>query len=188
MSPKIKALRDDIIRPSECKMFLIHAKKPIKRALIAFLYAYGKRISEILNLKRQDIYLNDANIEVKFLLLKRKPRSGILPIRKLKLSRAHYLAPIIENWISPIKDPEAWIFPGNSGGHIHRITAWRWLKAISQDIWPHLFRHSLATLMAENGATAFELVAWFHWANMDTARTYVKDTDAMADRFAKRDF
>jgi len=188
LSPKIKALREDILRPPEVKLYLKMADRSDKKCLIAILYGYGKRISEVLNLKRQDIDLNGPNISIKFHVLKRKPKSGILPIFNKRLSKDHYLAPFIIDHVEAIQVPESWIFPGYSGGHIHRYTAWRWLKKISEDLWPHLFRHSLAQLMADSGATAFQIKNFFDWVKLETATNYIRESPAMSNHWASREF
>lgn len=188
--PRIKSLREDILRPIEVQDFLARAKNHTVQALIAFLYGYGNRISEILILRPRDIQLSEKWIQVTFTILKKKPRSGIKPVKKKKLSRTHYLAPYILGHLELIPEASPWIFPSyrHPEKHLSRITAYRWLKEVDQDIWPHLFRHSLATIMAEHGATAFELVAWFAWDSLATARKYVRDTQILSTKWSKRDF
>ena len=63
-----------------------------------------------------------------------------------------------------------------------------WLKAIDPDIWPHLFRHSLATMIAEKGASAFELKAFFDWDDIRTATRYVRESDELSQKWATRNF
>jgi len=42
-----------------------------------------------------------------------------------------------------------------------REQAYKIFKAINPKCWLHLFRHSVATEMAERGATEEELMSWF---------------------------
>ena len=162
------------------------ARDSKKRALIAFLFGYGKRISEVIELTRFDVYIADQYIETTFKILKRKPESGILPVFSKRLSSEHYLAPFIVDYVEQFE--EGYLFPGRSEGHISRMTAYRWLKKISDDLWPHLFRHSLATLMAENGATAYELKSFFDWKDIRTATRYVEDTQGLSYKWVDREF
>jgi len=103
-----------------------------------------------------------------------------------RLSSEHYLAPFIVDYVEQFE--EGYLFPGRSEGHISRMTAYRWLKKISDDLWPHLFRHSLATLMAENGATAYELKSFFDWKDIRTATRYVEDTQGLSYKWVDREF
>jgi integrase len=196
MSPLIKKSREDILRPDEVKVYLAMAKHapdpPRDRGLIAILYAYGKRISEILMLVNSDIQVLDDRIITRFHVLKSRPRSGILKIVYKELDRDHWLAQYVVYSVGPIDS--AYVFPGRGQtGHLTRQGAlWVLQNRYSDDVWCHLFRHSLAGQMAENGATVPELMAWFDWEKEATAVRYVRGfgptQDIMARKWSKRNF
>lgn len=185
---KIKSLRSDVVRTAEGKLLMIKARDPRVKYLLAMLIGYGKRISEILVLKRSDLWVSeDGFINVTFKILKSKPRAGIMKIRAKRLSINHWCARAIIEYVQYIDD--GYLLPSyGQTGHITRVTAWSWLKALDPDIWPHLFRHSLATVMAEKGATAFELKGFFDWDDIRQAVKYVRETDALSEKWASRDF
>ncbi|MHC4573371.1 MAG: tyrosine-type recombinase/integrase [Planctomycetota bacterium] len=194
---KIKSDRTDIIRPDELKVYLAMAKRnPKHQGLMAMLYAYGKRVSEVVPMKRSELQFTDKGLMARFLILKHRPKSGVLPYKWKRLSLEHWLYPYIEGY-TQFRDrqygPEGLLFPSHSeSGHLTRQGALWILKKYSPDIWPHLFRHSLAVQMAESGATLPDLIAYFDWLDDKTAvhyiRTYGQAMDILADKWAERPF
>jgi len=198
---KIKSLREDIIRPTEARVLLKMAGiqkgptlGPYFQAVLGFCIGYGKRISEILALRRAEVRIEKDFINTRFLILKVKPKSGILPYSWKKLVRSHYTCEFIEPWINSRPSPGSYIFPSlrsrsmATPGHVSRQCIWNWMKDLDPDIWPHLFRHSLATQMGEEGATAFELKSYFDWEDIRTAQRYVRETPIIRDKWTRREF
>lgn len=183
--PKIKSLRDDIIRPDELKLYLKMAShKPKHQYLMAWLYAFGKRISENIIMKRVDVSFDENYIYARFYILKTQPKSGLRTVKIKRLSIKHWLAPLLVKHIS--ETSEGYMFPSWGGsGHLTRQGADVILKKYSDDIWCHLFRHSLAVQMAENGATILGLMAWFDWEDEKTAIRYIRTYGQAMDRLAK---
>jgi len=198
---KIKSLREDIIRPTEARVLLKMAgiqKGPILgpyfQAVLGFHIGYGKRVSEILALRKAEVRIEEDVINTRFLILKREIESGILPYRWKKLIRSHYTCEYIEPWVKSRPSPGSYVFPSLrprsmvTPSHISRVTIWKWMKALDPNIWPHLFRHSLATQMGEAGATAYELKAYFDWASIRTSERYVRETPLIRDKWTRREF
>jgi len=190
--PKIKSLRDDIIRPDELKIYLkMASRKPLHQYLMAWLYAFGKRISETNVLTRDDVTVVGDYIFARFTILKTQPRSGIKTVKVKRLTRKHWLAPFLEKHISEISS--GYMFPSwGKKGYLTRQGADGILKKYSDDIWCHLFRHSLAVQMAEHGANILGLMAWFDWEDEKTAiryiRTYGEAMDKLAKEWGEREF
>ena len=173
--PKIKSMRDDIIRPDELKLYLkMASRKPIHQYLMVWLYAFGKRISETITLNRDDVGYDDDYIYVRFRVLKTRPKAGLRTIKKKRLTRKHWLAPWLVRHIEECP-PGQFLFPSwGVSGHLTRRGALYILKKYDEDIWCHLFRHSLAVMMAEHGGTILGLMAWFDWQDEKTAITYIR--------------
>ena len=184
---KIKSLRKDIVRTPEGKLLMRQCRTAKMRYILAMLISYGKRVSEIVALEREDIMITDLYIITSFLILKSKPKSGILKIRHKMLSRNHWTAKYIIEYVKTI--PSGFMLPSyGKTGHITSRTIRNWLKNLDIDLWPHLFRHSLATMIAENGGSAFELKAFFDWDDIRTAQRYVQETEELSSKWADRPF
>jgi len=109
--PKIKSLRDDIIRPDEMKLLMKMASHtPIHQFLMVWLYAFGKRISETIPLTRDDVAYDEHYIYARFRVLKTRPKSGLRTVKTKRLTRKHWLAPWLVKHISETPD-KGYLFP-----------------------------------------------------------------------------
>lgn len=189
---KPKGDRQDIIRPTELKSYMKMAQGvPHHLYLMAWLYAFGKRISETVTLTRDDVAFNKEYVYARFTILKTRPKSGIRMIRIKQLDRGHWLAPFLVKHIDEI--PKGYLFPSwGKTGHLTRWGANYILKKYCIDSWCHLFRHSLTVQMAENGANILELMAWFDWEKEQTAihyvKTYGKAMEILSKKMGTREF
>ena len=189
---KIKSLRNDIIRADELKLYLkMASRKPKHQYLMAWLYAFGKRISEIITLKREDVSFDDDYVYVRFNILKTRPKSGLKTMKVKRLTRRHWITPYLVRHISEISEGYMFASWGKSG-YLTRVGAHHILKKYSEDVWCHLFRHSLAVQMAENGANILGLMAWFDWIDEKSAihyiRTYGQAMDRLSKEWGEREF
>lgn len=167
--------------------------------LIALLWLFGKRITENLKLCRKDTYIKRGYLYVYFTVQKlekvkgkKKGEAGWLrPIEKRYLKRITLKNPYIKyvlQYIEDITDPEAYLFPGRHEGRMSREHAWRIVKVLNHNTFPHFFRESLATTFAEEGATEEDLLHWFDWSRYETAHRYVKRGTALTKKWSDRKF
>lgn len=127
-------------------------KTPLRdRAFLELLYATGMRVSEIVNLK-----LNDLNYEGGFIRCTGKgSKERIVPVGKTALQFCKQYA---EKTRAKMKNPGDAFFAGQNGKGISRISAWQLIKkyskaaGITKEVTPHTFRHSFATHLLERGA------------------------------------
>ena len=70
--------------------------------------------------------------------------------------------------IFSIPDAPLWDIP-LSGSGITNI-----IRKHTEGLWPHLFRHNLATSFSEIGFDAYDLLQLFIWRRYDTAKKYVE--------------
>ncbi|BDU50049.1 site-specific tyrosine recombinase/integron integrase [Haliovirga abyssi] len=118
------------------------------KLILQLLVATGARISEILGLKIEDI---DENMQ--FIKIKGKGNKlRIIPLYKEISEEVYFYLKNIRNKIA--KDPLSFLlFDG-----VSRTTFWKRVKiyaknaGIKKNVYPHIFRHSMATLMIKNGA------------------------------------
>lgn len=195
--PRYGYERTDVIRPVELGEILDRAESIEMlgipglgwQALISIMWLFGKRVSEIISLRTQDVRSDGEYLYILFTVLKKRSFTdpGLrMPFQK-RITLENPYTEYILNWLDRVKE-QTFLFPRRQTkmGHIYRQYAHLVLKEISPDISAHLFRHSLATQMAEDGATAYELVSWFDWDRTDTALEYVRRGGAMTERLSKR--
>lgn len=190
--------------------FQIKFKPEIIQCLISLLWLFGKRITETLRLKRRDIWTDEKYLYVRFFVLKKKSRKALpLPVRKTKrITLDNPYVKYVLQYIETITNKDEWLFPGrtrtrkikvhnkeynkdyfyeqNDVGRMSAEHTWRILKGLSKAVWLHLFRSSLATTMAELGATEDELMNWFDWDRPETAHGYVKGGPRLTEKWSKR--
>ena len=128
------------------------------QALFELLYAGGLRASEVSAARLADLNLNE-----RLLIVRGKgDKERIVPFGvRAAQAMQHWLAirlRLIEKRVSP------WLFPGRCGRHITRQRVWKLVRERSQGkAHPHMFRHSFATHMLDNGADLRDTnYAWTH--------------------------
>jgi integrase len=174
---------------------------------MALAWMFGKRINEILRIRKEDIYTDKEYLYVRFFVSKKKTRKD-QPVPKPYLKRITLKNPYCKFALSHIETVEnGYIFPAASksrtkrffdkkmqvwrtyereGGHVTPEAAYYHLKKIAPKTWWHLFRESLATEMAERGATEEKLMHWFDWDRVDTAHQYVKRGTKLTEEYSER--
>jgi len=125
---------------------IIEATYNIKHKLIIkLLYGCGLRVSEIINLKKEDIDFNEGLIKIR-LAKGKKDRFVNIPISLKKE---------LENYCS--LNNEDILFPSARGGKLTTATIRKIIKnsckkaEIKKQVHPHTLRHSFATHLLEQG-------------------------------------
>ncbi len=135
-----------IILTKEEVKSMIDATNNIKHKLILkMLYGCGLRVSEIINLKKQDINFNEKLIHI-CLSKGKKDRFVKLPESLLKDLESYCR---LSN--------EDILFPSNRSGKLTKKTIAKVVEnsakkaGIAKNVYPHLLRHSFATHLLEQG-------------------------------------
>ena len=123
------------------------------RATLELMYATGMRVSELINLK-----MDDVNMDVGFVkCLGKGSKERIVPFgKKAKESIARYLDKGRKNFLK--QKVSNFLFLTRLGRPMSRQTFWKIIKKyarearIKKDITPHSLRHSFATHILERGA------------------------------------
>lgn len=186
------------------------------KALICFLYLFGKRVTEVLQLRRGDLWSKRGFLYVRFHVLKKKRRTDLalpqMKVKRVSIRRQKpFIMPIVD-YATTLNDMNMPLFPGKCRPHtqivkrkdkegriikvyeykikregiMSRVQAYKILKSLDVGAYPHWFRHSLATQLAEEGFTPWELKEWFDWSRFQTAVNYVEGTPSMTERISKR--
>lgn len=119
------------------------------KAILELLYATGMRVSELCQLKIND--LSDTFVKVKG----KGNKERVIPVGKKAIEAMdRYLSEFRTN----ANEENGPLFITQRGKPIDRVTVWNRVKAyaksagISKSISPHTLRHSFATHLLENGA------------------------------------
>jgi integrase len=176
--------QDSPLSFNEVKEMIEKAESEMKE-FIAFLYLTGCRISEALRVKVEDIWLEGDKVCFRIPILK----TGKGGKHVIKISRnAPFMSLILEKWENKkannqINEP-MFLFSQNLNSA--RVIAWRKMKKLNQRAYPHLFRHTRLTRLAEKGATASQLQTWAGWESIKMADIYVRRSAKMIEDLADK--
>ena len=124
------------------------------RAMLEILYSSGLRVSELVNLKRTNIYYDLGFLRV----VGKGNKERLVPIGRDAMK---YLTIYLEEIrpLIPVKpDQEAFVFLNRRGRQLTRVMVFIIIKDLAEKIGlkkaisPHTFRHSFATHLIEGGA------------------------------------
>ncbi|MER1299395.1 site-specific tyrosine recombinase XerD [Ligilactobacillus salivarius] len=143
------------------------------RAMLELMYATGLRISEIINLKLEDLHLTMGTLQT----LGKGHKERIVPVgdeaikwvnRYLEEARPKLLKQKRSNYL----------FLNFHGNNLTRQGVWKNLKTevrkagIQKNITPHTLRHSFATHILENGADLRIVQELLGHADISTTQIY----------------
>lgn len=127
------------------------------RAMIEVLYSSGLRVSELVDLKLNNIYADSGFLRV----TGKGNKERLVPIGRDALKYLNiYLSDIRGKYPhkSPKKGYESFAFLNRNGGQLTRVMVFTIIKnlaahtGLKKNISPHTFRHSFATHLIEGGA------------------------------------
>ena len=152
------------------------------RALLELLYAAGLRISEALNLDRQDLSLEGSYVRV----IGKGNKERLVPVGDVALDwLARYLDEVRPAWLAAAAE-EGGLEPARGGpffltarGHrLGRQAAWTIVKraarraGLSNRVTPHTLRHSFASHLLEGGADLRIVQELLGHASISTTQLY----------------
>lgn len=146
------------------------------RAMLELMYATGIRVSELVNLK-----VNDLNMQMSILKCKDGSKERMIPFgNKAKKALMRYLENGREPLLMDYDAPE--LFVNCSGQSMSRQGFWKLIKAyakkagIDADITPHTLRHSFAAHLVENGADLRSVQEMMGHSDIATTQVYATVT------------
>lgn len=156
------------------------------KAMLELLYATGIKVSELLNVR-----LNDVNLSVGILHLKNGDKERIVPIYPAAVKS-------LENYIlnarEGIIDSQSLdiLFTNLNGQPMSRQGFWKIIKfyaekaGIEKDITPQTLRHSFATHLLENGAKLQDIKEMLGHSDISSTQVYAQFVkNKYASKYAK---
>uniref|UniRef100_A0A7V3ZUJ7 Tyrosine recombinase XerC n=1 Tax=candidate division WOR-3 bacterium TaxID=2052148 RepID=A0A7V3ZUJ7_UNCW3 len=181
--PKIKRSLPEVLTVSEVEQ-LIKTTETIKneegiraKALLEVLYATGMRVSELLNLK-----INDVNLEEGFVrIIGKRNKERIVPLGEPAIFAVkEYINLVRPYFLSKKIGLTSYLFLNRRGEKLSRMGFWKILKkyvkmaGIKKKITPHTFRHTFATHLLERGANLRVVQELLGHSNISTTQIYTK--------------
>ncbi len=144
------------------------------RAMLELLYATGIRVSELIQLRVEDV-----NLAMEYLLCSQGKRERVIPFgRSARRALEEYL-----QRARPLMVPDAsqkLLFTNLSGQKMSRQGFWKLVRqyakaaGIEGEITPHTLRHSFAAHLVNNGADLYAVQEMMGFADLSAAQTYAK--------------
>ncbi|AXY75064.1 site-specific tyrosine recombinase XerD [Paraflavitalea soli] len=188
-APKLKRALPDVLGVEEIESIIeqIDLSKPEggrNKAILETMYSCGLRVSEVVNLKISQLYLDVGFIRV----VGKGDKERLVPIGS---SASKYIT-IYRNDIRvhmPIKKgQEDILFLNRRGSKLTRVMIFLLLKdlvkkaGITKNISPHTFRHSFATHLVEGGADLRAVQEMLGHESITTTEIYTHlDRDFLRD-------
>jgi len=170
--PKRNKTIPDILTLEEAKRLIQETKNIKHKLILKLLYGCGLRVSEVINLKKQDIQFDEELIHIK-LAKGRKDRFVKIP-DSIKDELNNY-SKLVEGDI---------LFQSSRGGKLTIKTIQQIVKSsskkagIKKRVYPHLLRHSFATHLLENGVDLRIIQKLLGHSDIKTTQIYLQISQA----------
>ncbi len=144
------------------------------KALLELLYACGTRVSELINIKISDLFLQDEIIRV----FGKGSKERLIPIGSSAINWIREYLVKSRPLIMKKALSENYLFLNARGSKLSRMGVWkivdRYAKeaGITKEIHPHTFRHSFATHLIEGGADLRAVQEMLGHADISTTQIY----------------
>ena len=181
-APKVEKHAPSILSSQEIELLLdqpkdVDLKGTRDKAMLEFAYATGMRVTEIISLNIEDVDLENANVVCKSAVKQRTIPLGTLSLKALK-EYIEEARPILVR-----DEDEKALFVNINGGRLTRQGFWKIIKYykeqahITQDITPHVLRHSFATHLLQNGADLKSIQTMLGHSDISSTQVYMQFQD-----------
>ncbi len=177
-SPKLWKKIPETLSLNEVEALLnaadLRSKQGIRdRAILETLYATGMRVSEAVNLKKDNV-----NLDVGFLrCIGKGNKERVIPLGKKAVASINRYLAVSRPYLLKKKQSD-YLFLNRSGNKISRQSFWKIIKKyaraarIKKPIKPHILRHTFATHLLERGADLRSVQEMLGHANISTTQIY----------------
>jgi integrase/recombinase XerD len=158
-APKLKRSLPDVLSFDEIELIInqIDLSKPEggrNKAILETMYSCGLRVSEVVDLKISQLYLDVGFVRV----IGKGNKERLVPIGRSAIHFINIYKDNIRLHINPKPGSEDILFLNNRGTNLSRVMIFLIIKdlvkkaGIKKTVSPHTFRHSFATHLVEGGA------------------------------------
>ncbi len=167
-SPKKEKYLPSVLNKKEVETLINNIKNKRNRLIVSFIYSSGARVSEVVNLKIQDINF--------------KEKTGLIRAGKGKKDRIIILS---RDWLKEYKKlldkrkiQSEFLFAKKNGSPLSTDTIQNIIKkakeesGIRKKVTPHTLRHSFATHMLEKGENIRNIQELLGHSNLNTTQIY----------------
>lgn len=182
-SPKVEKRVPSVLTSQEVELLLnqpkdVDLKGTRDKAMLEVAYATGMRVTEIISLNIEDVFLSEGFVVCRTANKQRNIPLGSLSIAALK-EYIEEARPIM------IKDEnEKSLFVNVNGKRLTRQGFWKIVKFykeqahITKDITPHVLRHSFATHLLQNGADLKAIQTMLGHSDISSTQVYMQFQDS----------
>jgi len=178
-APKLKRSLPDVLGFDEIEKIIeqIDLSKPEggrNKAILETMYSCGLRVSEVVNLKISQLYLDVGFIRV----LGKGDKERLVPIGSSAIKFIHIYKNTIRVHVPVTKGNEDVLFLNKLGSKLSRVMIFYIIKDLSlkagikKVVSPHTFRHSFATHLVEGGADLRAVQEMLGHASITTTEIY----------------
>ncbi|GJM61652.1 MULTISPECIES: site-specific tyrosine recombinase XerD [Persicobacter] len=150
------------------------AEGPRNLAILETLYSSGLRVSELINLK-----MNDIHRDIGFLRIHGKGnKDRLVPIGKPALKHIDFYLEEVRPSIKVKQGNEEYVFLNRRGAKLTRVMIFTIIKRLAvavgmqKAVSPHTFRHSFATHLIEGGADLIAVQEMLGHESVTTTEIY----------------
>lgn len=150
--PKVPQRLPKVVSIKEIEEMLHNNLTPIEHVIMELLYSCGLRVSELVNLKLNDIDLNSKYVRC----FGKGSKERIIPMGEMAKDVIKEYLPERELLLKKYNLNTKYLLITSNGRKITRQDVYTFIhaqgKVIHKNISPHTLRHSFATHLLENGA------------------------------------
>lgn len=178
-TPKLKRVLPDTLSFEEIESMieqidLSKAEGGRNKAILETMYSCGLRVSEVVNLKISQLYLDVGFIRV----VGKGDKERLIPIGSSAIKYINIYKNEIRVHLAAQKGNEDVLFLNNRGSKLSRVMIFYIIKdlalkaGIKKIVSPHTFRHSFATHLVEGGADLRAVQEMLGHASITTTEIY----------------
>ena len=172
-----EVLSTDEVDMLEASIDLSKAEGQRNKAIIEVLFSCGLRVSELVNLKLSNLYIEEQFVRI----MGKGSKERLVPISQKAIKELNFWYQD-RNQLQIKPGEQDYVFLNRRGSHLTRVMILIMIKrqaeeaGIKKTISPHTLRHSFATVLLEGGADLRAIQAMLGHESIGTTEIYTHIT------------